>query len=174
MAFLCAAHLVSITVGVIPSFSIASAQIVQFDDSILTVSTDAGRKNLTETYIRIAIVDPGKPINGVYINTNATNSTLDFKVGEIVEVSGIAPEYFSGLMLKVLLVNGNVIKILPSREFLDINFTGEQKVLFSTNDLETSQVDFKIPVGVAKDSYSFVIVTGEEELYYYTTRVRVS
>ena len=65
LAFLCAAHLVSITVGVIPSLSIASAQIVQFDDPILTVSTDAGRKNLTETYIRIAIVDPGKPINGV-------------------------------------------------------------------------------------------------------------
>ena len=115
---ICAAHLVSITGGVIPSFSLASAQIVQFDDPILTVSTEAGRKNLTETYTRIAIADPGKPINGVYINSNATNPTLDFKVGETVEVSGIAPEYFSGLMLKVLPSQWKCNKNTPKQRIL--------------------------------------------------------
>jgi hypothetical protein len=164
----------SIIVGVLSGFSITSAQVVNFDDPILTVSTDDGQKNLTETLIRVAIADPGKPINGVYINSNATNPILDFKTGEIVRVSGLSSEYFGGLMLKVFLVNGNVVKIPPGSEFIDINFIGDQQVLYNTNDLETSQIEFKIPEGLGKHSYSLVIVTGEEELHYYTTRVRVN
>ena len=77
-------------------------------------------------------------------------------------------------MLKVLLVNGSVVRIPPGSEFIDINFIGEQQVLYNTNDLETSQIEFKIPEGLAKHSHSLVIVTGEEELHYYTTHVRVN
>jgi len=166
--------LISTNMGVHFSFSTTSAQVVKFDEPILTVSTNAGKKNLTETLIRVAIADPGKPINGVYINSNATNPILDFKPGEIVQISGISTEYFSGLMLKVLLVNGNVIKIPPGSEFIDINFTGEQQVLYNTNDLETSQIEFNVPKGLDKHSYTLVIVTGEEELHYYTSRVFVN
>ena len=160
--------------GVLFSFSITSAQVVKFDEPILTVSTNAGKKNLTETIIRVAIADPGRPINGVDINSNATNPILDFKTGQIVKVSGLSSEYFGGLMLKALLVNGNVVKIPPGSEFIDINFIGDQQVLYNTNDLETSQIEFKVPEDLAKHNYSFVIVTGEEELHYYTTRVRVN
>jgi hypothetical protein len=165
---------VSVIVGIVPSFSIASAQFVPFKDPILTVDTEAGTRNLTETYTRVAIADPGKPVNGVYINLDANNSIVDFKVGETVQVSGLDPTYFSGLMLKVFLVKGNVAKIPPDSEFLDINFTGKREVLFSTNDLETSQINFKIPTDVAKYNYTLVIMTGEEELHHYTADVRVN
>ena len=77
-------------------------------------------------------------------------------------------------MLKVFLVKGNVAKIPPDSEFLDINFTGKQEVLFSTNDLETSQINFKIPTDVAKYNYTLVIMTGEEELHFYTADVRAN
>ena len=76
-------------------------------------------------------------------------------------------------MLKVFLVKGNVVKIPSGSEFLNINFTGIRQVLFSTN-LETSQINFEIPTKVAKDSYTLVIVTGEEELHYYTGTIRVN
>ena len=161
-------------VGIVPGFSIASAQYVPFKVPLLTVNTEAGTRNLTETYTRVAIADPGKPINGVYINLGANNGILDFKAGETIQVSGLDQAYFSGLMLKVFLVKGNVVKIPSGSEFLNINFTGIRQVLFSTNDLETSQINFEIPTKVAKDNYTLVIVTGEEELHYYTGTVRVN
>ena len=99
---------------------------------------------------------------------------MDFKVGETIQVSGLDPAYFSGLMLKVFLEKGNVVKIPSGSEFLNINFTGIREVLFSTNDLETSQINFEIPTNVAKDNYTLVIMTGEEELHYYTANVRVN
>ena len=86
---------------------------------------------------------------------------MDFKAGETIQVSGLDPAYFSGLMLRVFLVKGNVVKIPSGSEFLNINFTGIRHILFSTNDLETSQINFEIPTKVAKDSYTLVIVTGE-------------
>ena len=46
-------------------------------------------------------------------------------------------------MLKIFLVKGNVVKILSGSEFLNINFTGTREALFSTNDLETSQIKLK-------------------------------
>ena len=88
------------------------------------MNTEAGTRNLTETYTRVAIADPGKPINGVYINLGANNGILDFKAGETIQVSGLDPAYFSGLMLRVFLVKGNVVKIPSGSEFLNINFTG--------------------------------------------------
>jgi hypothetical protein len=77
-------------------------------------------------------------------------------------------------MLKVFLVKGNVVKIPSGNEFLNINFTGIQEILFSTNDLEASQIRFNIPTDVAKDNHPLVIMTGEEELHYYTGTVRVN
>ena len=59
-------------------------------------------------------------------------------------------------------------------KFLNINFTGIREVLFSTTDLEASQINFEIPANVAKDNYTLVIMTGEEELHYYTGIVRVN
>lgn len=165
---------ISVLVGIVPGFSIASAQYVPFKVPFLTVSTEAGTRNLAETYTRVAIADPGKPINGVYINLGANNGILDFKVGETIQVSGLDPEYFSGLMLEAFLVKGNVVKIPSGSEFLTINFTGTREVLFSTNDLETNQISFELPADVAKDRYTLVIMTGEEEIHYYTTNVRVN
>ncbi len=145
-------------VGIVAGFSITSAQYVPFKVPFLTVNSEAGARNLTETYTRVAIADHGKLINGVYINLGANNGILDFKVGETIQVSGLDPAYFSGLMLKVFLVKGNVVKILSGSEFLNINFTGIQEVLFSTNDLEASQIRFNIPTDVAKDNYTLVIM----------------
>jgi hypothetical protein len=165
---------ISVLVGIVPGFSIALAQYLPFKVPFLTVDTEAGTRNLTETYTRVAIDDPGKPINGVYINLGANNGILDFKVGETIQVSGLDPAYFGGLMLKVFLVKGNVVKIPSGSEFLNINFTRIREVLFSTNDLEASQINFEIPTDVAKDDYTIVIMTGEEELHYYTANVRVN
>ena len=165
---------ISVLVGIVPGFSIASAQYVPFKVPFLTVNSEAGARNLTETYTRVAIADPGKPINGVYINLGANNGILDFKVGETIQVSGLDQAYFSGLMLKVFFVKGNVVKIPSGSEFLNINFTGIQEVLFSTNDLEASQIRFNIPPDVAKDNYTLVIMTGEEEIHYYTGTLRVN
>ena len=53
------------------------------------MNSEAGARNLTETYTRVATADPGKPINGVYINLGANNGILDFKVGETIQVSGL-------------------------------------------------------------------------------------
>ena len=158
----------------VPGFSIALAQYVPFKVPFLTVNTGAGTRNLTETYTRVAIAGPGKPINGVYVNLGANNGILDFKVGEIIQVSGLNQAYFGGLMLKVFLDKGNVAKIPSGSEFLSINFTGIREVLFSTNDLEASQINFEIPANVAKNNYTLVIMTGEEELHYYTSYVRVN
>jgi len=165
---------ISVLVGIVPSFSIASAQYVPFKVPLLAVNTEAGTRNLTETYTRVAIADPGKPINGVYINLGANNGILDFKAGETIQVSGLDPAYFSGLMLRVFLVKGNVVKIPSGSEFLNINFTGTREALFSTNDLEDSQIKFKIPTDVARDDYTLIIMAGEEELHYYATNVRVN
>lgn len=165
---------ISVLVDIVTGFSIASAQYVPFKVPFLTVNSEVGTRNLTETYTRVAIADPGKPINGVYINLGANNGILDFKVGETIQVSGLDPAYFSGLMLKVFLVKGNVVKIPSGSEFLNINFTGIREVLFFTNDLEASQFNFNIPTDVAKDNYTLVIMTGEEELHYYTATVRVN
>ena len=165
---------ISVLVCIGPGFSIASAQYVPFKVPFLTVNAEEGTRNLTETYTRVAIADPGQPINGVYLNLGANNGILDFKVGETIQLSGLDPAYFSGLMLKVFLVKGNVVKIPSGSEFLNINFTGIREVLFSTNDLEASQINFEIPTKVAKDSYTLVIMTGEEELHYYTSTVRVN
>jgi len=90
---------ISVLVGIVPGFSIASTQYVPFKVPLLSVNTVAGTRNLTETYTRVAIADPGKPINGVYINLGANNGILDFKAGETIQVSGLDPAYFSGLML---------------------------------------------------------------------------
>ena len=158
----------------VTGFSIALAQYVPFKVPFLTVNTGAGTSNLTETYTRVAIADPGKPINGVYINLGANIGNLDFKVGETIQVSGLDQAYFSGLMLKVFLDKGNVVKIPSGSEFLNINFTGIRKVLFSTNDLEASQINFEIPANVDKGNYTLVIMTGEEELHYYISNVRVN
>ena len=117
-----------------PGFSIALAQYVPFKVPFLIVNTEAGTRNLTETFTRVAIADPGKPINGVYINLGANNGILDFKVGETIRVSGLDPAYFGGLMLKVFLVKGNVVKIPSVSEFLNIYFTGLLEVLFSDRD----------------------------------------
>lgn len=165
---------ISVLVLIVPGFSIASAQYVPFKVPFLTVNAEEGTRNLTETYTHVAIADPGQPINGVYLNLGANNGILDFKVGETIQLSGLDPAYFSGLMLKVFLVKGNVVKIPSGSEFLNINFTGIREVLFSTNDLEASQINFEIPTKVAKDSYTLVIMTGEEELHYYTSTVRVN
>ena len=94
----------------VPGFSIALAQYVPFKVPFLTVNTEAGTRNLTETYTRVAIADPGKPINGVYINLGANNGILDFKVGETIQVSGLEQTYFGGLMLKVFLDKGECCK----------------------------------------------------------------
>lgn len=67
---------ISVLVGTVPGFSITSAQYVPFKVPLLTVNTEAGTRNLTETYTRVAIADPGKPINGVYINLGANNGIL--------------------------------------------------------------------------------------------------
>ena len=158
----------------VPGFSIALAQYVPFKVPFLTVNTEAGTRNLTETYTRVAIADPGKPINGVYVNLGANNGILDLKVGETIQVSGLDQAYFGGLMLNVFLDKGNVVKIPSGSKFLNINFTGIQVVLFSTNDLETSQINFEIPANVAKDNYTLVNMTGEEVLHYYTSYVRVN
>jgi hypothetical protein len=160
---------ISVLVGIVPGFSIALAQYLPFKVPFLTVDTEAGTRNLTETYTRVAIDD-----HGVYINLGANNRILDFKVGETIQVSGLDPAYFGGLMLKVFLVKGNVVKIPSGSEFLNINFTRIREVLFSTNDLEASQINFEIPTDVAKDDYTIVIMTGEEELHYYTANVRVN
>ncbi len=40
--------------------------------------------------------------------------------------------------------------------------------------LEASQINFKIPTDVAKYNYTLVIMTGEEELHYYTANIRVN
>ena len=110
------------------------------------MNTEAGTRNLTETYTRVAIADPGKPINGVYINLGANNGILDFKAGETIQVSGLDPAYFSGLMLRVFLVKGNVVKIPSGSEFLNINFTGIRHILFSTNDLRQVKLTLKFPL----------------------------
>ena len=165
---------ISVLFGIVQGFPTALAQYVPFKVPFLTVNTEAGPKNLTETYTRVAIADPGRPINGVYINLAANNSILDFVVGETIQVSGLDPAYFGGLMLKIFLVKGNVVKIPSGSEFLNINFTGTREALFSTNDLEASQIEFKIPTDVAKDDYTLIIMTGEEELHYYATNVRVN
>jgi hypothetical protein len=94
---------ISVLVGIVPGISIASAQYVPFKVPLLTVNTEAGTRNLTETYTRVAIADPGKPINGVYINLSANNGILDFRAGETIHVSGLDQAYFSGLMLRYFL-----------------------------------------------------------------------
>ena len=134
---------ISVLFGIVPGFPTALAQYVPFKVPFLTVNTEVGPKNLTEAYTRVAIADPGRPINGVYINLAANNSILDFVVGETIQVSGLDPAYFGGLMLKIFLVKGNVVKIPSGSEFLNINFTGTREALFSTNDLETSQIKLK-------------------------------
>ena len=137
---------ISVLVSIVPGFSIALAQYVPFKVPFLTVNTEAGTRNLTETYTRVAIADPGKPINGVYINLGANNGILDFKVGETIQVSGLDPAYFGGLMLKVFLVKGNVVKIPSGSEFLNINFTGIREVLFSTMILRQVKLTLKFPL----------------------------
>ena len=137
---------ISVLVSMVPGFSIALAQYVPFKVPFLTVNTEAGTRNLTETYTRVAIADPGKPINGVYINLGANNGILDFKVGETIQVSGLDPAYFGGLMLKVFLVKGNVVKIPSGSEFLNINFTGIREVLFSTMILRQVKLTLKFPL----------------------------
>jgi hypothetical protein len=74
---------ISVLVGIVPGFSIASVQYVPFKVPFLTVNSEAGTRNLTETYTRVAIADPGKPINGVYVNLGANNGILDFKVAKL-------------------------------------------------------------------------------------------
>ena len=137
---------ISVLVGIVPGFSIASAQYVPFKVPLLAVNTEAGTRNLTETYTRVAIADPGKPINGVYINLGANNGILDFKAGETIQVSGLDPAYFSGLMLKVFLVKGNVVKIPSGSEFLNINFTGIRQVLFIQMILRQVKLTLKFPL----------------------------
>ena len=66
--------------GIVPSFSIASAQYVPFKVPLLAVDPEAGPANLTETYTRVAIADPGKPINGVYINLGANTASWILKL----------------------------------------------------------------------------------------------
>ena len=165
---------ISVLFGIVPGFPTALAQYVPFKVPFLTVNTEGGPKNLTETYTRIAIADPGKPINGVYINLAANNSLLDFEAGKTIQVSGLDHAYFGGLMLKIFLVKGNVVKIPSGSEFFNINFTGTLNVLFSTNDLEANQINFEIPTDVAKDDYTLIIMTGEEELHYFVTNVRIN
>ena len=109
---------ISVLVGTVPGFSITLTQYVPFKVPFLTVNTEAGTRNLTETYTRVAIADPGKPINGVYINLGANNGILDFKVGETIQVSGLEQTYFGGLMLEVFLDKGIVVKIPSGSEIL--------------------------------------------------------
>jgi hypothetical protein len=137
---------ISVLVGIVPGFSIASAQYVPFKVPLLTVNTEAGTRNLTETYTRVAIADPGKPINGVYINLGANNGILDFKAGETIQVSGLDPAYFTGLMLKVFLVKGNVVKIPSGSEFLNINFTGIREYYLVQIILRQVKLTLKFPL----------------------------
>jgi hypothetical protein len=41
---------------------------VQFNDPVLSEHSFAGTKNITKSFIRVAIADPAKPIDGVYVN----------------------------------------------------------------------------------------------------------
>ena len=59
--------------------SLVNADSVSFDDPILTVNSYYGAMKIVETYIRVAIIDPGKDINGIYINLRANNEMLEFK-----------------------------------------------------------------------------------------------
>jgi hypothetical protein len=164
---------VSVVIVVLISSDV-SAQFVPFDDPTLSVETDAGITTLNETYLRVAIADPGKPINGVYINSNANNSLLNLKVGETVNVSGLDPVYFSGNFLNVSLVSTSLIRIPPDSKFLNIEFMGKLQTLYNTNDLEGDCINFTIPTNIARGNYTFMIVTGEEELHYYSTNSRVT
>lgn len=149
------------------------SQTVQFTDPVLSAHSLAGTKNITESFIRVAIADPARPINGVYVNLNADNDILNFKKGENAQVSGLNTTYFGGNALTAMLVNDSVATIPPDKEFLAINFEGRQKVLFNTNDLEESQFEFTIPANIAPGNYTFVVWTGEEELHYYVTRATI-
>ena len=53
-------------------------------------------------------------------------------------------------MLKVFFVKGNVVKIPSGSEFLNINFTGIQEVLFIQMILRQVKLDLNIPTDVAK------------------------
>ena len=53
-------------------------------------------------------------------------------------------------------------------KFLNINFTGIREILFDKLILRL------IPANVAKDNYTLVIMTGEEEIHYYTAILRVN
>ncbi|HEY7110721.1 MAG TPA: hypothetical protein VH415_14950 [Nitrososphaeraceae archaeon] len=149
-------------------------QTVQFADPVLRAHSLAGTKNITESFIRVAIADPGRPINGVYVNLNETNDILNFKVGENVQVSGLETIYFGGNALTAMLVKGNIAAIPPDKEFLTINFEGKQRVLFNTNDLEENKFEFRVPNDIPTGNYTFVIWTGEEELHYYVARAMIS
>jgi hypothetical protein len=164
---------ISVVVIVVLISSDASAQFVPFDDPTLSVETDAGITTLSETYLRVAIADPGKPVNGVYINTNANNSLLNLRAGETVHVSGLDSAYFNGNFLNVSLVNTSIVRIPPDSKFLHIEFLGKAEPLYNTNDLEKYRINFTIPTSIARGNYSFMIVTGEEELHYYSTNARV-
>jgi hypothetical protein len=159
---------------IVTNYSTAGAQQVTFNDPIITVNSNSGKNNVTETYIRVAMVDPGKPVNGVYMNLDSHNGNIDFKLGETIQISGLNLEYFSGNMLNISLLKGNVAKIPPDREFLNIDFLGKQKALYHTDDLEDSQIKFGIPSNLPTGNYIFVLVTGEEELHYYIVNARLS
>jgi hypothetical protein len=150
-----------------------SAQFVPFEDPIINIETVTGKEDLNETYLRVTIADPENPFNGVYINTDANNGLLDFRIGETVIVSGLDPAYFVGNFLTASLIKDSVIKISPDSKFLNVEFLGIREPLYNTNDLEEDRINFTIPSGIERGNYTFVIVTGEEELHYYTTYVRI-
>lgn len=153
--------------------SLVNADSVSFDDPILTVNSYYGAKKIVETYIRVAIINPGKDINGIYINLDANNEMLEFKKGEIFTISNLSYSYFGGLGLNCFLVQG-VAKVVPHAEFLDINFSGKQILLYRTNDLESNHISIEIPKDIQTGVYRFFIVTGEEELHYYSSKVRIT
>ena len=155
--------------------SLVNTDSVSFDDPILTVNSYYDAKKIVETYIRVVIIDPGKDINGIYINLDANNEMLEFKKGEIFTISNLSYSYFGGLGLGLncFLVQG-VAKVVPHAEFLHINFSGKQILLYRTNDLESNHISIEIPNDIQTGVYSFFIVTGEEELHYYSSKVRIT
>ena len=150
-----------------------SAQFVPFDDPIINLETGTGIEDLNETYLRVAIADSENPFNGVYINPNVNNGLLDFRLGENVIVSGLDPAYFVGNFLNASLIKDSVIKISPVSKFLNVEFLGKREPLYSTNDLEEDRINFTIPSSIETGNYTFVIVTREEVLHYYSTYVRI-
>ena len=150
-----------------------SARFVPFDDPVINIETVTGVEDLNETYLRVAIADPENPFNRVYINPTANNGLLDFRLGETVIVSGLDLAYFVGNFLNASLIKDSVIKISPDSKFLNFEFLGKCEPLYNTNDLEVDRINFTIPSSIERGNYTFVIVTGEEELHYYSTYVRI-